>query len=185
LKLRKNPIEEMVPTRLTKIDFLENTYISWGKPVNDEIVRKIHECIEMVEREWLASEMVPWICTRQSAADHLLWIHQVWKPFVVLALCRDAHPDYEKHKASPPFEEYEGGYKFVLSARQMHTYKCALKELQNGKIQNFFHEFRDFIENHRENIHQPVNPAERKALAAMIYYFRQMNQTVPIGVNQI
>jgi hypothetical protein len=62
--------------------------------------------------------------------------------------------------------------KYVQMAnKKMATYVNALHGLKCNKIQIFFHEFCDFIQNYRQNIHLPINPAEKKALSAMMYYF--------------
>lgn len=169
-----NQQNQQLPSRLSLLNYLESTGISWGTQINNEVEQKIFESLRMVEKDFLVSnENVPLICKKQSVSEHLSWVIHVWEPYIHIAQCGHALPDYENQKGSPPFEGYEEGYKYVLTARQMHCYKATLLALDAKKVQVFFHEFRDFIYNYRKNIHQPINPAERKALAAMIHYYKE------------
>lgn len=73
------------------------------------------------------------------------------------------------------YEDVEGGN--VLSQRQEHVYKLALNALLNNNYREFFHQLRDFIENYRHTINEPINLAEKAALATMIHYFSQAKLT--------
>jgi hypothetical protein len=153
---------------LTRREMLERLYYTrcWPEEIDEGMTRDIVLKIEMVRTEWdITSDVLPSICRYQLLPDHLKWIKQ--KESGGYFVDKDL------------FSEKVGAKTFSLSARQLTTYKSALNWLEKNNIKGFFNEFYDFMENYRENIDDPINVAEKRAISAMIHFFQLLLMEQP------
>lgn len=69
---------------------------------------------------------------------------------------------------SYPFEISTRDSKLFLSGRQRHVYFLSLIHLKEGNFCGFYHELIDFIQDYDRCIDQPINEAEKMAIASLI-----------------
>lgn len=162
----KSVILKIDSVETSRVEMLERLYASGihgGVKVDDEVRDTIDSLIQMIQKEWsLSKDLVPIEFLNQPLSKHIEYVRKKWDPYTVS----------ERDCVSYPFEEAVGEHKKSLFARQMHTYVAALCGLEQGEVQNFFHEFSDFIHNYQQNIQEPVNRVEKQALATMIFYYK-------------